>query len=205
MRNDLEILIKLIIPAIVLIGWAINQVSNREAPAPPRRPFPPGPPPPPGGGLPPAPMPGERAGPREVIWTEAPPPPPRRELPAGPDEILILGTETRPVKPPPPSPGRPSVSPRSRSPRRPRAAQPPRPELSRPRPGLAGDLARGPDTLPAAPEPPAARSPDRLTAPALDPAQLRAAIASPARIREAIVLNELLQPPLSVRRARRRF
>jgi hypothetical protein len=194
MNKDFEILIKLIVPALVLIAWAINQMTSKEAPPVPKRPpLPPGRPP---GGLPPAPMPGERLGPREVIWTEAPPPPPRRELPAGPDEIIILGTETRPVRP---SSGRPTTQPRARGPRRPRPAQAPRPEPPRPKPPLSSPVTTtglGPTSAEAQRPAPLL---DRPQSAGIDLDVLRAALASPSRIREVMMLNEILQPPRALR------
>lgn len=198
-QNNLEFLIKAVIPALVMIVWAISQVMNREAPQPPPGrggPWPNRPP----GGLPPARMPGEGAGPREVIWQEGPPPPPRREPAAGPDEILILGTETRPVRPAPPGPPR-----RTRRPR-PAQAGAPRPEPARPKSSsLVGDrsAATSLKSAPGTPEPsPATAAPRDAVAPRA--AGFREALADPARLRDALVLGEVLGTPLALRRPVRR-
>jgi hypothetical protein len=174
-NNELEILAKLIIPALFLIAWALNQVLNKEAQQPPAGPLPRRPP----GGLPPAPMPGQRPAPREVIWQESPPPPPRREPMAGPDEIIILGSETKPLRP---SPAVPVRRRRSRSaPPAPPKPEPPRPAISAARP-------------PAPPPPPPIAV---LVFPSL--AKVREALSSPARLREAILLREIFDKPLALR------
>jgi hypothetical protein len=177
-QNQLEILAKLIIPALFLLAWALNQVLNKEAPAPPAGPLPRRPP----GGLPPAPMPGQRPAPREVIWQETAPPPPRREPMAGPDEIIILGSETRPARPAP-------VVPVRR--RRPRSAPPAPPKPEPPKPTLATDRPAAPIIPPPSPA---------TVDPAL--AAIRQALTSPARLRQAFLLREILDRPLTLRRPR---
>lgn len=173
---QLEALAKLILPALFfVIAWALNQVLSRDAAQLPGGMRPPRPP----GGLPPAPMPGDRAG-REVIWQEAPPPIPRREPMAGPDEIIIIGTETRPARTGPVVPVR-----RRRS-RSNQAAARPAPVPPAPRPE-------------ASPTPAAARVPLPVRAAPVNLARLRASLASPERLREAFMLQEILGRPVALR------
>ena len=90
--NKFELIAKLIVPAFFVIVWIINQLTNKETPATPvRGGRPVGPP----GARPPAPpLQSEEdrafatADPRTGAWPQNRPP-----AAAGPDEIVILGTE----------------------------------------------------------------------------------------------------------------
>lgn len=222
MNNDLDALLKLIIPAIFLIVWAISQLANREEPQPKPRPLPRG-----GGGLPPRPLPGPRpreaGGPREqppMRWGEpaeplatVPQEPEPRRGPAPPDEIVILGTEIRPPRPTPHRPAsrgssRPRPAPGSR--RTPQTPAPIRPEpITPPHADLSGlgslttpiqPFATGAQGRPLPIATPAAAPGPPTIAPMPITEQVRGALGSPERVREALVLNELLAPPLALRR-----
>ena len=216
--NKFDELLKLIIPAIFLIVWALSQLFNREGqPARQRsRPMPReggG-----AGGLPRRPMPGDRD--PSTRWPELEEPslstPVQEERRRRNDEIVILGTETRAPRTPPHRPATRGSS-RSRS---------------------AATRRTGRDPAPTRPEPPAGPTKNLTTLgslttslqpvdlsfetrtmgilspaaqPMIPPATtvtrtegLRNALRTPERIREALVLNELLGPPVGLRGARRR-
>lgn len=222
-------LLKLIIPAIFLIVWALGQLLNREKanPQPQPRPIPRE-----GGGLPTRPELAPR--PREpsrlpeptMRWgdleTTAEPIPERpvakpRRTTAESEEIVILGSE---IGPPRASPHRPAARGSSRprpapglEPRRSRRASTPvRPEPT-PEPkrtlGKLGELATSvqplaiddaSSSLGGSTSAEMSVSPDRGSAPKGE--WIRAALTSPERVREALILNEVLGPPLA-RRPRR--
>lgn len=175
-----EALAKLILPALFfVIAWALNQVLNREA-APGGGMRPARPP----GGLPPAPLPGDRGG-RDLIWQEAAPPLPRREPMAGPDEIIIIGSETRPPR------GGPVVPVRRRRP--PPTAAPARPEPPRP-------VAPPPSLAPSAAT--AEPLPSKVVPRSATLGALRETLMSPTRLRDALMLREILDPPVALRTTR---
>jgi hypothetical protein len=227
--RDVDELLKLVIPAVFLIVWALGQLLNREQPQPRPRPVPRG-----EGGLPPrpdlAPRPRERSPvpqptmrwgdaeeQRERSEPERPIPEPRR-TPSPAEEIVILGTE---VGPPRPTPIRPAARGSSRprpdpGPRRTR--RPPRPARPAPAPeptrniasvaGLSGAIPplimpdeRRPLVAPTsvAEMPPPSGRPAAPTA-----ERIQRTLSSPERIREALVLNAVLGPPVASRGLRRR-
>lgn len=214
--NNNELLIRLIIPALFLLAWALNQVMNKDArPEPPQR----GPLPDPfRNRLPPAQRPAGGTFVERFERTAPPPPRPSPMMRPG-EEIVIVETETRPLRPPSaatatPTPSRPGR--RNRNPRRPQPATPPsgtaakkgEPARQSTLSNLATGLTGAPVNVPVGGingmSPGIADADPRLfnQSPALD--ELRDAIASPDRIRQAILLNEILQPPLALRGRRPR-
>lgn len=209
MNGNMEILFKLFFPAIVLIAWALNQVLNKETVATPNRGQPLGPRP---GGLPPAPRPLERKvanspyGPGRSTSSSAPG---RTSLD---DEIIIIRAEN--VRPASNAPARPQArrtagrakSPQAAPARRP--AEPPAPEL------LGGKIATsvaqtvslagrplndlGASSIVAASSPAGASL--TMGQPInLNSANLLSTLKDPIRVREAFLLNELLQAPVAKR------
>ncbi|MDB5351400.1 MAG: hypothetical protein JWN86_2647 [Planctomycetota bacterium] len=211
MRNDFEILVKLIIPAILLIFWALSNLFNREntsaqskstgAPAGPR----------PGGF--PAPRPSERD--RQIGSQAANPV--RYVTPVGNDEVLIIRSETsRPPARPNPQPRRNQG--RSRGPQNPqnrRIVDPPVPKREQVGGRLSTDVNQtisntmdlrsltqsmaaasastsiGTQTV--------ASSVAEGIQPTMSALDLRQNLTDPLRIRQAFLLNELLQPPVALR------
>lgn len=195
MNNNIDNLFRLLVPAIFLVLWALHQLFNKEnAPPPTNRP---------GGGL--GPRPGGPPRPatdygREVPYRDptGPVPGPTRAASSAPeDEIVIIRSETaRPAgvgggpprdarRPPRPRPSRPG-----------RGSREPRREAPEPRPGPEAPV-------PATPPPPTTGGPASPIliglAPPLSADELRRALTSPSRIREAILVNEILQPPKALR------
>lgn len=234
-NNQWEVLTKLIIPAILLVFWAINQIFRKDLTAPriPKNLQPGDEPIPPG-------APARRA----AAQPTAPRPQVNRQRPMGrDDDIVIISSENRaPTRPQQAGPPRPA-SPRSssgggsdRSAKRPRPAaggsrssQP----KKRTAPGdlmtgLQGDQTlmigalsevRGLDQVhfeagsaarqvhleagsAAMLEPHRRADTTELTSHA-SLIDIRKAFRSPARLREAILMSDLLQPPVSRRRSRR--
>jgi hypothetical protein len=208
-----ELLIKLIIAAIFLVFWVLNQLFGQENKA----------------TL--GPARGQPLGPRPPV--RLPPPAPRPvEAPVARDPTLRWpspsGSESMPSRSPAASRDedvlviRPEISSRSSSPRPgggtaptrrpPRAKTPPstaakRAELGKARPATSRLASPGsaPDSMPApsqAAGTPMTNLPGTAAVPSL--AGLLLATRSPAQLREAFVLSELLQPPLALRSARRR-
>ena len=202
MRGELEVLIKLVIPAILLIFWALSNLFNRENAAQAKGNSPLGPRPP---GYP-GPRPAER--PR--------PTPPARQVPPsssrGDDDILVIRSETnrpaaRPGAPARKNPGR-GRNPQSSPSRR---AEP----TPRPREQLGGRISADVQqviTRPFDVRPLTESGPEVIGRDATDSAlrdaagtqlatldDLRAALTSQRQIREAFVLNELLQRPIALR------
>ena len=183
MNNNPADLLKLLLPIFFLVLWAVSQIMNRQGAARSRnaglgvnpRPNPGlGPRP---GGLPPAPRPNNRPTYRE------PTPPPNRPG-ASDDGIVILSEESARRNRPGPGPGK----------------------------GRGGKPNRRPANAPAPAALPASKAPEvdftgisAVKADALRPPEIRSlreALRSPERFREALILNELLGPPIS-RRPRR--
>ncbi len=207
--RDAAVLIQYIIPAIVLIFWALSNLFNREQteaqarnsgnPLDPRL----------GAYPPPRPTERDRA--------TAAAPPPRYASAPGNDEILIIRSETRP-------PARTNSQPR-RNPGRPRPPQNPSyrrtaeaPLKQREQIGgrlatdvnqtLANTLDMRPLEQSIAATLSAATSIETQTAPVavaegiqptMSAQELRANLTDPRRIRQAFLLNELLQPPVALR------
>lgn len=194
--NNVEELLKLLIPAFFLVLWALNQLLNKDtnapgAPgragaAPVARP----------GGLPPAPRPMERA-------REAPAPSrPASKPTAGPgrdNDIIILPPDN--VRP---SKGRRAGRSRSGADGQPAGTAQPfgsaeRGAANRPlvETAASGSPSSSPPSLPLGTLHIGVPSP-------LTSNQIRSTLGSIDRIREAFVLSELLSPPVS-RRSRRRL
>jgi hypothetical protein len=225
---ELEILLKMVVPLVLLAIWALTSLLNREArPMPPRMGQGLGPRP---GGLPPSPRPLERA-----VVTPAREPSPRwqptpgamspaaRRPPGRPDEeILIIRSETTPSRQASPSPqARPGGSLRKAS--RGRAAGSParrieptpvKPLATAPGLGLITPVNRPLEVAPLTVSQPALTAEEAASSTGATSANpkvvadrrsidLRRALGSRDRVREAFVLNELLQPPLALRRPRR--
>ena len=201
MRGELEVLIKLIIPAILLIFWALSNLFNRESAAQAKGQSPLGPRPP---GYPGA-RPPERA---------RPPSQPPRPGPSGrEDDVMIIRAE-------PNRPGRAANPQQRRNPgrgRNPQQAQGRKPDAvaARPREQLGGrissdvsqSLAQQMDIRPLSESTPAtvnemSPSVPTMAAGTTPPStifDLRTALATQGRIREAFLLNEVLQPPMALR------
>jgi hypothetical protein len=213
MNNNWDQLIRAIVPLTFLAIWALTSLFNRET-----KTFPPRPP-----GAPPQPL-GPRPGEPTMRWSPPPPtlnPTPRR-VPIGDNDIVIL-------QPDPSRAGRPGQarpSPQAGGPRRgalrgkPAAppARVPEPAASRQRLGgvnqnvnqqLANPVGMTPLTsiapmststgssLASAPS-----SPSRTTTPVPTISTLIPLMNDPIRLREAFLVNELLKPPLALRRSR---
>ncbi len=218
MNNNIEGLFKLLVPAIFLILWALNQIFNKEGTPARSRPGTGGPLGPRPGGLPPAPRPLDRsiATGREPSRPSTPPPGGSR---ARDDEIVIIQSETtRPLTSPRPTNGasgaRRATS-RTRS-GRPPASRPPADSspVNRSKPPSSASLFEvppSPATSMGITVPPSTTGRPgentNLSTPLLigvDPPITASSIAESlkrrATIREAILINELLNPPLSLRR-----
>jgi hypothetical protein len=212
MNNNVELLIRLIIPALFLLAWALNQVLNKEAPPAPQR----GPIPDPFRNVRP---PGQRPPGTllERLERNAPPQRPTPTLRPG-QEIVIVESESRPSRPQQKPPQQQQQSAqrgerRNRQPRRPSPSAGPltpargqaeardRPRASSTAnltPGLTDAPVGAPGGMSSTASPVQDLEPrDLAPNPALD--ILRAAIASPATIRQAILINEILQPPVVLR------
>ncbi len=203
MNNNPEALLKLVVPAIFFILWAVNQLFNKEKAAA-RGAVSPifGPRP---GGLPPAPRPGERGRPqsppyRDVTYEQAPALGRRPNPGSGrqADDLLVIRDERRPT---------PAQS------AKPRGARPQAPPTNPARSGRGSSQAgRNPAGAgKAPPAPPAYVSvtptalmsdlPSKISDQGPMPfTQLRDSLTNPQRVREAFLLNELIQPPVSMRR-----
>jgi hypothetical protein len=186
-------LFKLIVPAVLLLVWALNQLFNKEVNPPINRGTGLGPRP---GGLPPAPRSMDRG------------------TGGNADDVLVIRPETIRAQPRPGT----SVAARRQARAKPAAPAPakrPEPAPSRTlgaplSQGVAQTIDRPLDVRPLAQATSAQSESAKVTAP-IGPATvpnpallgLRAALGSPARLRETFVLNELLQPPLALRGRRR--
>lgn len=195
---------RIIIPVVMLIVWALSNLFNRENAAAKDRAMGLGPRP----GFPP--RPGERPGGSSMTSANRPT--------AKDDGIIILRSETT-------RPGARSTSParRNQGRTRPASSSPrhPEPPPSRPKEILGGRISAEvnqtitrpleirplTESVSAANELEAAAT---STAPAVgyvaatSIADLRLALSTTARIREAFLLNEILQPPMARRRQRHR-
>jgi hypothetical protein len=216
MNNNIELLIRLIIPALFLVAWALNQALNKEAPPPPpaRGPLPD----PFRNRLPPAQRPPGTL--IERLERTAPPPRPATPSLRPGQEIVIVESETRSLRPQagPASQAQQQQSQRNprrnnnRQPRRNQGAGPLTPERGkadqrdRPRTGGAPNLTPGltdapvgaPGGISATASAAEDHEPRQLTPnPALD--LLRTALADPDQVRRAILVNEIFQPPVVLR------
>jgi hypothetical protein len=215
-----------IVPLTFLAIWALTSLYNREAqPLPPRTVRPPGPLDPKPGTRPATfrPEPSGRVDP-SLRWPSQPGgdrPPARRPV-GRPDEEILIIEETRRPGAQPPSRANPGGSRRGARSRPAPSVSPKRPEPAslRPLTGALGPpvpiaqqmsrpLELNPLSMPASPlmgtetrdlsktvsEP--TRMPDRLV-PVTD--DFRLLLNNPAKLREAVIVNEILQPPLALRR-----
>jgi hypothetical protein len=216
-----------IVPLTFLAIWALTSLFNREAqPLPPRTVRPPGPPDPKPGTKPSGYAPATTGrGDPSLRWsspTAGDRPATRRPVGRPDDEILIIEETRRPAAQPP---GRTNLG-GSRRGTRSRPVPPsvaskrPEPASLRPLSGALGPsvpiaqqmgrpLELNPLSMPASPlmgtearnlsktvsEP--TRMPDRPI-PVTD--DFRLLLSTPAKLREAIIVNEILQPPLALRR-----
>ncbi|MFO0959458.1 MAG: hypothetical protein U0800_18830 [Isosphaeraceae bacterium] len=198
---NLADLLKLIIPAIFLVIWAVNQLLGKEEVTAPPRGQPVGPRP---GGLPPAPRPPVS---REVPqgWpspSAAATPPrakPKADAFADSDDIFVIRGDGDPFVRPAPKPSIHRRAARSRPAAAPKAPEPAAPKrLGAPLPtGLTNtpiDVKLNERTSTSTP------AIEPLTTP---PHPLAELIRSPGRLREALLLNEILGPPRSLRGHRR--
>ena len=210
--------LRAIVPLSFMVFWALSSLFNRDGkPKPPAQRMP-NLPPRPAGGVRPAPptqrwgTPGQQPSPAPAL------PATRPARPAGDDGIVILSSETRPPRE---GIGRSSVNLASKRPSKGKPVVPQRKAEPTPaRPGLAGvsqnvnqHLANA--TIEMAP---LSGMPSVATATAVDLGMTagRAAdssitgprsavawsLADPIRLREAFVINEILQPPVSMRNRR---
>ncbi len=218
MNNNVEILIKLIVPAILLIFWALSNLFNREnTNAQARGTSPLGPRPP---GYPPGPRREDRNRDRAVVTTTRP-----GASPIDNEVMIIRGEPNRPPtsgRPGSPSPPR-SGQPQKRNNNRARNAQSPpqrRTEPERPRQmdlhdakistSVNQSISKSIHLRPLTESTPNAGDLGKVGDPStvVDQAQsamlfdLRAGLASQTRIREAFILNEILQRPVSLRGTR---
>src|SRR5512142_3336320 len=225
-------LFQFIVPLTFLAIWALTSLFNREAqPLPSRTGRAPNPPDPrPGGGLSTSPRPPERRPEplnRDPNQRWANPTPPRRPAGRPDDEILIIEPEPRRMAPTSAAPPRPGTA----ASKRPARARPAPPAAKRPEPapprslsssmgGMTHPLARLQEIdlhrdSQAKSVPPEGQRHDLTKLPANDPPRTlfrpgaisfdaRGALVTPSTLREALILNEILRPPLAIRRPRER-
>ena len=207
-----EMLIKAVVVLSIMAIWAITSLFNRESTPTPTRSN--GPIPPPGPRPPADPT---------LRWapTASPQNPGPRRVAIGDDDILIISSDTnRPTRPGQARPlatAGPRRTPKARlAPRAPAArVEPPPPQ----RPRLAGvsqnvsqQIARSSlglsplDAIPAASAPMtlglSSLPSEPIHAPLITISAVAASLADPVRLREAFIINEILQPPVSLRGTR---
>ena len=220
--NNWDALIRLIVPLSFMAIWALTSLFNREAKIRPEaRPMP----------RPhPGPLTGLRSAEPTLRWSSAPNPgstapggstPPRRPPTrvGGDDGIVILSSDNN--QPDRGGKGRPLGNPSSRRPSKGKPVVPPRPvEPTTTRPRLAGVSQNvnqhlthtNIEMVPLAAMPPIVGMPSLglSAAPTVAPDTIGVsprsaaalALADPKRIREALILNEILLPPVSMRTRR---
>ncbi len=199
MNNNVDALFKLLVPAIFLVLWALNQLFNKENQAQPGRP---------GSSL--GPRPGSPNAPRpapgstrpEIADPKNPYAANRSAPPAGKDdEIVILRSET--VRPPAGSSRRNARSRTSRTSQSPNGVRSGR-SSSEPRRESTGTRSQS-VPIPISPSQSTPSGSPLLigVAAPLSAADVQGSMSDRERIREAILINELLQPPLALRRRRR--
>jgi hypothetical protein len=212
MNNNWDQLIRAIVPLTFLAIWALTSLFNRESKAFPPRAA--------GGPQPPF---GPRPGEPTMRWTPpaSTPNPGVRRVPLGDDDILIIQPD--PARPSRPGQARP-VQPTG--PRRPNRSRQPIPTVKKPdapvsRPRLGGVSQNVNQQLanPTAMTPlstiasmatstgsdlaDAPSAPSRTTSPLPTISTLIPLMNDPTRLREAFLVNELLQPPLALRKLKR--
>jgi hypothetical protein len=205
-----ELILVLLTFIISLVGWALRELVNKEAPPIPQRPQPPA-------GWPNPPRPAERAAqPPErdpsLLWSGQPSAGSRPRGSNASEDVIILSSETlrTPMATVPRStaaPARPRPVKRRQAPASPAG----RPEPAKPRrlgEAIGQNLAAthlqpmevkpllGPQAVRESATAQTATTAAR-TSPALE--NLRAALATPDQVRQAFLLAELLRPPLALR------
>ena len=175
---------QLVVPIIFLVLWGLKQLIEREPPRPAVRPMPPGP------------------RPAAPVATRFGTPPPRPS-----EEILVIRSETGR---PDPAGNRPNPG---RRPQRPKSA--PTADGQRPRSQtLGGDISRltsqplrglGPISLNQGRADISLPTAAEVFTDAFGSAAIFEIVHNPARLREAFILNEILQPPVSMRNKRPRI
>lgn len=203
---NLSDLLKLLIPAVFLIIWALNQLLGKEEVTAPPRGQPIGPRP---GGLPPAPRPPSSqvsALGRPASSVGTPPANPSRPLaatasprtsPVGfgePDEIFVIRGDQDPAPRPNAGAGSGSTRRSARARSSKRAPEPATPK--RLTAALPTSLNLAPTDQVLSAQPP---SVERSTSETTVALALNDLIRSPARLREALILNEILGPPRALR------
>jgi hypothetical protein len=230
MHIDISNLFQFIVPLTFLAIWALTSLFNREAPPLPQRVGRPQPPGGPGSGPGGAVVRSEALN-RDPSLRWAPPAgsdrPGVRRAGRPDDEILIIEENRRPAAQSPTNAGatRPAAGSGARRGSRPRPAAPapkrPEPTASRPLSGtlapsnamtpMARHLDLNPLNLPASPLMPSdprdlARTISEPTRQASRPALVwddyKLLVSTPSKLREAVLVSEILQPPLSLRRRR---
>ena len=215
--RDVEVLIRFIIPAILLIFWALSNLFNREKAETPAK----------TGGSPLGPRPGSyppaRPIERERLSGSPTMTPPRYAPPSSAtDEILIIRAETnRPPSRLNPQPRRNPVRPRPpQNPPNRRPVEPPVRQREQVGGRLATDvnqtIANTIDTRSLTQSMAAVSASTSIGTqteaatvaegiqPTMSALDLRLCLNDPVRIRQAFLLNELLQPPLALRGRNRR-
>lgn len=212
---DLEILWKAIVPLSFLAIWALTALFNREPKAVPNRPAsgqsPLGPRP-----VPPRPVEAIPRQPPPIRWAPQGTAPASGRLsgpsPGGDDDIVILET-SRPVRPAGRAAG---------ASKRPKAKSQPGPKPTPPAPPRSGfegvsqsvnqtiatsltiaPLSQGETPSSSRPVAATSASPHESTLLGGRTLSIIAALRDPAKIREAFLINEILQPPLALRKRSR--
>jgi len=206
--NNWDLLIKAVVVMSIMAIWAITSLFNRESKPAPIRPT---------GPMPPGPRPTDPT----LRWspTASPQNPGPRRVAIGDDDILIIPSDG--ARAPRPGQARPipTVGPRraAKAKPAPRAARPVEPATPRARlagvsqnvnqqllksslamtpmeamPSAASPMSLGLSSVPSAP----------VHAPLVTISAVAAAISDPVRLREAFIINEILQAPLALRTAR---
>jgi hypothetical protein len=204
-----QIFIRAIVPISFAAIWVLTSLFNRESKGFPARTNPPNP------------ALGPKPGDPTMRWSTPPPPKPpgTRRVPIGDDDILIIQNDpSRPGRPPQPRPFQ-STGPRRSSKVRATTPAPAKIESPAARPRLAGvnqnvnqQLANPVALTPLTTIAPMATATgsDLANAPSA-PSKTSAVVSvstliplmmNPIRLRETFIVNELLQPPLALRRGR---
>ncbi len=214
MNGNWDQLIRAIVPLSFLAIWALTSLFNRESKAFPARP------------AGPQPAPGPRPGEPTLRWGPTAPPPPTgpRRVAIGDDDILIIPPD--PARAARPGQARPLAGPQA-GPRRGAKARPAAPAGRRAEPVAPARMKLADvnqnvnqhltqstlDLAPLSAMPPSATSTTLglSTSPMSHAAavlptvsSLTNSLADPVRLREAFMLNEILQPPVALRGRRAR-
>jgi len=202
-----QLVLRAIVPISFVAIWALTALFNKESQGFPARP--------PGSPLS-GPGPGPRPGDPTVRWgpSEGIPSNMVRRVPLGDDDILIIPND--PSRPTRVAPSRPNPGNGGRRPAkaRPASTQAKKAEPTATRPRLAGvsqnvnqSLARPIELTPLMTIAPMTTTTDLANAPSapsktsaiVTVSTLRPLMSDPVRLREAFIVNELFQPPVSMR------